>query len=353
MSATMSEIAQEAEVSVALVSRLLREDPSLRISDHRRRRILRARDELGGLRMQRKRLTRMIVIPVSRQATPQQIQKGMADPLYLYPTFQQTLEKSGFHLHLEPVDCQEIVSSIRSLAASPRRCDGILISTFGVGREISRILAQNRFPHISNDPDAERFDINSVNIHRTEGVRRALEHLKELGHRRIGFLGIRGNYSYASFVAAMAMEGLAIEDALNFWIEQTPHPHLSEVIRQEVSRLVDPWLATLGADSPTALICQNDQFAFGLADAMAQRGLTPGRDLSLVGFDNIEQRRRPPAEHPTLTTIHNPLERRGERMAELLLNQILHGQTQIIHERVPVRLIVRHSTGPCSEMKAN
>jgi LacI family transcriptional regulator len=353
MSATMSEIALKAEVSVALVSRLLREDPSLRISDHRRRRILRARDELGGLRMQRKRLTRTIIIPVSPQTTPAEIQRGMNDPLYLYPTFQQTLEKAGFHLHMEAVDFSHIDEAIRSLATPPFRCDGMVVGTFGMGREISEILAKTRFPHVSNDYLAERFDINTVNIHRTEGVRRALEHLKDLGHQRVGFLGVRGNYSYASFVAAMAMEELPIDDALNVWIEPTLHPHLSEEMRQEVARRCAPWLGALDGGSPTALICQNDQFALGLAGAMAQCGLTPGRDLSFVGFDNIEQRRRPPAEHPTLTTVHNPLERRGERMAELLLNQILHGQPGIVHEHVPVKLIVRSSTGRCPQFKSN
>jgi LacI family transcriptional regulator len=345
MSATMTEIAQSAGVSVAVVSRLLRGDPALRISDRRRREIFKVRDEMGGVKMQRRRLTHTIVLPVNRLNTTGQIQQNLTDPLYLYPSFQQALAEAGFHLHLEPVDCADILPALRSLVESPRRCDGIVIATFGMGNEISEILAAHRFPHVSSDHDAERFNINSVDIHRTEGVRRAIEHLKELGHRRVGFLGIRGNYSYANFAAAMAAEGLAIDESLHHWMANDL-PALSDRMRHAARQSAGPWLQDRNpASSATAMICQNDQFALGLIDAMRDRGLAAGRDLSVVGFDNLEQRRDPPAKHPILTTVHNPIERRGQRMAELLLNQILHGQTQIIHERVPVKLIIRSSTG--------
>jgi DNA-binding LacI/PurR family transcriptional regulator len=74
--------------------------------------------------------------------------------------------------------------------------------------------------------------------------------------------------------------------------------------------------------------------------------MVAGRELSVVGYDDIEGQGLLASERPILTTINNPFERIGRRMAELLLNQILHGQRQIIHERMPVSLVVRETAGP-------
>ena len=75
-------------------------------------------------------------------------------------------------------------------------------------------------------------------------------------------------------------------------------------------------------------------------------GMTPGRDLSIVGYDNIEQREYG-KNHGQLTTIDNPKDQMGRRIGEMLLNQLLRGQQDIVTELVPTTLIVRNTTGPC------
>jgi LacI family transcriptional regulator len=98
--------------------------------------------------------------------------------------------------------------------------------------------------------------------------------------------------------------------------------------------------------SATAVICHNDMGAFGALEAMKRRGLKPGKDLSIVGYDNVEERGPVPAETPILTTVDNPTDRIGRRCAEVLLNQMIHDQRQIVHEHIPVCLVVRRTTGP-------
>src|SRR5690606_32362346 len=65
----------------------------------------------------------------------------------------------------------------------------------------------------------------------------------------------------------------------------------------------------------TAVICETDGFAFGAVDALRERGLVPGREVSVVGYDNLEYWGWLPFEEPMLTTVHNPLDKIGEMAA--------------------------------------
>lgn len=90
-------------------------------------------------------------------------------------------------------------------------------------------------------------------------------------------------------------------------------------------------------DRPTGVVAISDVIALGVADACADRGLEPGRDLSIVGFDDL-----PEAAAAGLTTIAQPIEDKGRLAAELLLDP-LRTPRQIV---LPHRLVVRSSTQP-------
>ncbi|WP_280431601.1 LacI family DNA-binding transcriptional regulator [Nocardia brasiliensis] len=90
-------------------------------------------------------------------------------------------------------------------------------------------------------------------------------------------------------------------------------------------------------DRPTAIAAMGDVLALGVLEAMRRRGLTPGRDISVTGFDDISA-----AETAGLTTIRQPIRMKGQLLGRMLLDP---GYTE---ERVvlPTELIVRASTGP-------
>ena len=93
------------------------------------------------------------------------------------------------------------------------------------------------------------------------------------------------------------------------------------------------------ADRPTAILTYSDVLALGVLDALAVRGLQPGRDVSVVGFDDI-----PEAAAAGLTTIRQPAVRKGALAAELLLKPRQDPADRRI--LLPTELIVRSSTGP-------
>jgi DNA-binding LacI/PurR family transcriptional regulator len=90
-------------------------------------------------------------------------------------------------------------------------------------------------------------------------------------------------------------------------------------------------------DRPTAIVGLSDVQALGAMEAMKTRGLVPGRDLTVVGFDDI-----PAAEVAGLTTIRQPIKDKGRTVGRVLLDPAVTDR-QIV---MPTELIVRSSSGP-------
>jgi DNA-binding LacI/PurR family transcriptional regulator len=90
-------------------------------------------------------------------------------------------------------------------------------------------------------------------------------------------------------------------------------------------------------DRPTAIVGLSDVLALGAMDAMRTRGLTPGRDITVTGFDDI-----PAAATAGLTTVQQPIAEKGRLAARLLLDPD-NNEPQIL---LPTELIVRSSSGP-------
>jgi DNA-binding LacI/PurR family transcriptional regulator len=90
-------------------------------------------------------------------------------------------------------------------------------------------------------------------------------------------------------------------------------------------------------DRPTAIVGLSDVQALGAMEAMKVRGLTPGRDLTVVGFDDI-----PAAEPAGLTTIRQPIKDKGRAVGRILLDPSTT-ERQLL---MPTQLVVRSSSGP-------
>ena len=92
-------------------------------------------------------------------------------------------------------------------------------------------------------------------------------------------------------------------------------------------------------DRSTAILTTSDVLALGVLDALKDRGLQPGRDVSVTGFDDI-----PEAELAGLTTIRQPSYERGRISGEMLLDPPEDPQAR--RRVLPTTLVVRKTTGP-------
>jgi DNA-binding LacI/PurR family transcriptional regulator len=192
-----------------------------------------------------------------------------------------------------------------------------------------------------------------VGIDDRGGARTVAQHMIDLGHRRFAVIVDRlldDNYAgpadldrqaAATFDVnihrlrgyADAMEPVGIEWGDVPVIEC--HPLSPEAGAEAAAYLLDQ------PDRPTAILCGADQLALGVLDAARDRGIRVPDDLSVAGFDDIDEASR---SSPPLTTIRQPLLEKGRAAAHQLFADWSAGPPEPII--LPVELIVRQSTGP-------
>ena len=185
-----------------------------------------------------------------------------------------------------------------------------------------------------------------IHIDNTAGVRLALNHLVQLGHRKIAFLkGHEGSSDtevrWRSIVRTCKSLGIHLDPALTVQLQRIDMNGNYGI--EEGHKAAQELLARKRAF--TALIAFNDQSAIGAMHTFRDAGLAVPSDISVVGFDDIDVAT---VVYPPLTTIRQPLREMGERAARAVLNQI--DQPGRPAERIAVKpeLIVRASTAQLS-----
>lgn len=180
-------------------------------------------------------------------------------------------------------------------------------------------------------------DLPSIRVDNAHGAELAVAHLAGLGHRKIGHVtGPRRNVLAQAraqgWWKAMARRGLEAREAWMFDGDFSMDSGAMAAAR---------WLEA--EDRPTALFFASDEMAAGFLGALRRAGAEAPRDVSVVGFDNIEI-----GAHlsPPLTTIRQPRTLIGERAAELLLALIAGEDGAGIDRVVEVDLVERESTAP-------
>jgi DNA-binding LacI/PurR family transcriptional regulator len=202
-----------------------------------------------------------------------------------------------------------------------------------------RTLARAKIPLVLIDPPREpsghlqTAGIRSVGTTNWQGGLTATRHLIEFGHRRIAVIcGRDGLWSSQArlegYRAALAEAGITPDERLVRDGDLSP----------EAARTVTAALLEV-PDPPTAVVAGNDGQAFGVLQALGDRGLRAPDDVSVIGFDDV-----PIATwaSPPLTTIRQPL----AAMAATALRLLLSGEREPHHVELATTLVVRQSTGP-------
>ena len=215
--------------------------------------------------------------------------------------------------------------------------DGVIMSpAIGTPREDIQLMEDNGLPAVLVARSVEGANVPVFRGDDSYGIGLATNHLISLGHRRIAMIGgtdqtSTGRHRYQGYVIAMQKAGLPVQP---HW--RIPGPRT----KQAGFEVAGEFLAL--PDKPTAAVCWNDLVAIGLMNGIARAGLVPGIDISVTGYDDLEEAA---IATPALTTVWNGQRDVGRRAARALLDRLNGVAVQTSQELIKPELHVRQSTG--------
>lgn len=326
----LSTVADEAGVSVATVSQVMR--GAGRISTETREKVLAAADRLnyvpdGRAAAMRSGENREIGLVIQYIANPfnAEVISGASD----------LLDSEGYLLSvLDSRDSAEReYRNLRSFIRSSR--GGLLwVPALGTRTETYALLATHKIPTVTFLRNAGHTELDHVGIKNTEATATATHYLMDLGHRHIAFLGGEANVQVrneriAGYQSAMQERGLS---EMVVW----DSPDSKQAGKAA--------MLALWAEHPeiTAIVCNGDSVALGASLAITEQGRKPGKDLSIVGFDDIQDAA---LAIPPLTTLAVSPYQLGQRLASVLLERIRQPDAPVNQVTVPAQLVIRQTTG--------
>ncbi|MEL0158419.1 MAG: LacI family DNA-binding transcriptional regulator, partial [Deltaproteobacteria bacterium] len=303
--ATLADVAEQAQVSTATVSRCLNSPD--RVDPNTRERVFKAIDALSytpnfGARAMAARRTQTVgaVIPTMENSI---FARGIQ-------AFQEELSNHGFTLLVasssyKPVREEE---QIKNLIA--RGAEGLLLIGYDRNPVIYEFLRNRKIPVLVTwafDPSESRPAIGFNNV---EAMSNLTKKILELGHRKFGFItaSLKNNDR-----ARNRLKG--IQEAMKK--ADLPEKNLQLVqTNYSIENGSKAFEKIMGAEErPTVVIGGNDVLAVGALRKAKEMGFRIPDDLSITGFDDIELAQ---VVDPPLTTVHVPHRRMGTRAAQIL-----------------------------------
>jgi LacI family repressor for deo operon, udp, cdd, tsx, nupC, and nupG len=329
----ITDVARLAGVSTATVSRALSKPET--VAESTRNAVLTAAKESGyrvnlSARNLRRQRTGAIVVMVPDLGNPffSEILAGI----------EAGLSKADFNMLVVDTRQAHMKPQLVSSYLHATRADGIIALD---GSLPEAVLSATRSgagaPPIIFACEWTRSDqFPSVRVDNAHGARLAISHLADLGHRSIGMVcGPPDNV-----LTRARSDGAAAELAARGLTLDPTHVFEGDFSIDAGAKAATAWLDL--PDRPSAVFCQSDQMAFGFISELARHGVSTPRDISVVGFDDIDIARR---FIPALSTVRQPRNELGHAAAEILIRRLQAPEDLIAKTSVlDVELIARDST---------
>lgn len=338
---TQVDVARLAGVSRATVSYVVNghADGRVPISEETRQRVMQAVTQLGYVPDARAQSLRSgdtntigLIIPDIRNPHFWEHAEGV----------EQAARAAGYNLLLSDTALDEEYAEDIFKNLSRRRIDGLImmggfIDQSEEAKSILTTLLKRRLPIVELIDHEVDYEVDFIVSDYRAATKEVMTYLLSLQHQRIGLI-----YGVATPVLA--------EDRLQPYQESLLAAGLpvdQELIAQCGPTIEEGYQAAMQllqlSARPTALIAVNDLLAVGALRAAGDLGLRVPRDLSLIGYDDVQM-----ANYlvPRLTTVSKNAVKIGQEAVRLLLARIEEPNRPIQKIDMPVRLIIRESTGP-------
>lgn len=324
-------VARRAGVSTATVSRVLNSSNKVRQSTAEK--VRKAIEEMNyrpnsyarSLRSGRSNLFGIIVSDIRNPFFPDLIEHF--ELLATQHGIDVTIANTGYNE-------QRLVTAISRLLE--RGVDGLAIFTSEVSSTALDLLRSTVVPLVLLNQPSLASDFRTVNVDYIQGFVEAIEHLRMLGHSRIGFVAGPATLSSAvrrrkAFLTAVKSRHLTLKED---WIFEGDH-------RLTGGRFAAERLFSM-RNPPTAVVCSNDMTAIGFLESASRLGRKVPEEVSLIGFDDLFLCE---VVYPALTTLH--LSRK--EIATRAFYSLQSGKNETAEHQLAMispYLVPRASTGP-------
>jgi LacI family transcriptional regulator, galactose operon repressor len=313
MTATIRDVAKYLDLSITTVSRALDGYPD--VSETTRQRVIQAAHDLGYIpnraaRQLRRKRTDTIgyILPsgLSRFSDPfsNEFITGLSD---------ETAENAYDLLLTSAPAGGEAEKQTYQRWASTRRVDGFVLNRVRNTDWRINFLVEQNIPFASFERSAGPFDYPSIHVEAVNSVSNLVTHLVTQGRKRIAFVG--GPEFLAIHIDRL--EGYRCGLAINRLPEDPTIVQLADLSSnggyQAAKRML--WLP----DPPDAIICVNDETAFGVLRATHEAQRIVGVDLAITGFDGVQDSIY---TEPPLTTLDQPVYDIARQLVRMVLAEI-------------------------------
>ncbi|MFN8588856.1 MAG: LacI family DNA-binding transcriptional regulator [Candidatus Eisenbacteria bacterium] len=329
--ATIRDVAREAGVSIATVSRVFNDSSLVSEATVRNVREVAARLNYWPNGVARSLITSRthalgVLLPDMYGEFFSDVIRGLDN----------AARQHGFHLLVSSshADSEALADALRSMSG---RVDGLVVMAPDVDAPLAVKGFSSHCPVVLLNPGREVDECDTLAIANADGAAEMVRHLLSLGHRRIAIVrgpehNIDAEQRVQGYRAALREAGLAPDLTLEFQGDFT-EPSGYEAALELAQR----------GDRPDAVFVANDHMAVGVLSGLRDAGLSVPGHVAVAGFDDIAMARY---TSPPLTTVRVNTTLLGERAVELLMRARRSSNPSVKqHEVLPTSLAVRQSCG--------
>jgi LacI family transcriptional regulator len=244
------------------------------------------------------------------------------------------LSSRNYDLLVSAVASEEDEHEMYRRWANGGKVDGFILNRLRVDDWRVNFLAKMHTPFATLDHSGKK-RYPCIRVDGAAGFIELIEHVYSNGFRRFAFIGgpdnlVQQGERLAWFRQAVQNQGLKLPEKLVKTADLTSTGGFQAAA--ELLSLPDP---------PDAILCVNDETAFGVLHAAHDHGLEIGKQLAVAGFDGVQDARH---SEPPLTTLDIPVFDIARQLVDMLLKSI---ETEIVGEPLLIKpnLLIRPSTG--------
>lgn len=335
MAITIRDIAKKLDLSIGAVSRAL--GGYADISAETRQKVMRTAAEMGYVPNQAARQLRR------RKADAVGYILPANSPRFADPFFSEFLAGLGDETAVQPFDLlisiappgEDAEKQVYRNWTQGHKVDGMILTHMHLYDWRARFLHENKIPFTALEKSLDGIDFPRIEVNREQGMIELITHLVQRGFKRIAYLGgpiilkIETD-QFDGYRRGLLAHQLPFEARLVATGDLT-----SSGGYQSTKRLLSL------PDPPDAIVCINDETAFGVLHAAHELGLQIGKNFGVAGFDGVQASRY---TQPPLTSLDIPVYDVARQLVKMLAAEIAQ---QALPERVvmlPPKLLIRGST---------